>query len=113
MSAKKYINTPKVAELTGRQSNKIIGLAKSGAIPGHKTNRGCWRYDEESVLKYFGLLSNPIVAKEPETVLSPYKLAVQIIENTSRCLLIVGKAGSGKTTFLKELNSAMKWDTDY
>ena len=70
----------------------------------------------DAVEEYFGLSGNtamkkPKVEKPAEaepTALSPYNLAVQVIENTSKCLLIVGKAGSGKTTFLKELKKHTK-----
>lgn len=116
MATKKYINTPDVVKLTGHPSSEIIDLVKSGVLPGHKTNRGWWRYELEAVEKYFGLSDNTSTKtpkeekpSEAETqALSPYKLAVQIIENTSKCLLIVGKAGSGKTTFLKELKKHTK-----
>lgn len=116
MPTKKYINTPDVVKLTGRSSSEIIELVKSGVLPGHKTKRGWWRYDVEAVEKYFGLSVSPATnvqttaeKKVEKTIdtdsmeLSPYKLAIQIIEKTSKNLLIVGKAGSGKTTFLKEL----------
>lgn len=116
MPTKKYINTPDVVKLTGRPSSEIIDLVKRCVLPGHKTKRGWWRYELEAVEKYFGLSDNTSTKtpKEGESAeaapqaLSPYKLAVQIIENTSKCLLIVGKAGSGKTTFLKELKKHTK-----
>ena len=103
MPTKEYINTPDVVKLTGRPSSEIIELVKSGVLPGHKTKRGWWRYEADAVNKYFGLSGNPAetapkteaAAKELSTALSPYKLAIDIIEHTSRCVLIVGKAGSG------------------
>ncbi len=112
MASKKYINTPEVAKMTGRPSSELIQLVKDGVIHGHQTKRGWWRFDVEAVEKYFGISNKPrpkpepkpvVVKKGSETELSPYKLAIQIIENTSKNLLIVGRAGSGKTTFLKEL----------
>lgn len=115
MATKKYINTPDVVKLTGRPSSEILDLVKSGVLPGHKTKRGWWRYDLEAVENYFGLSVTPEakvttaekkverMAVADSTELSPYKLAIQIIEKTSKNLLIVGKAGTGKTTFLKEL----------
>lgn len=116
MATKQYINTPDVVKLTGMPSSEVIQLVKDGVIRGHKTRRGWWRYDLESVEEYFGLSSGskaPTVA--PKTVKRfddkeslPYKLAVDIIEKTNRHLLIVGKAGTGKTTFLKELVKSTK-----
>lgn len=108
MATKKYINTSDVVKLTGKPNSEVIQLVKDGVIPGHKTKRGWWRFDEEAVRKYFGLTDSsnaaPTMVKKPtDADLSPYKLAAEIIENTSRNLLIVGKAGTGKTTFLREL----------
>lgn len=118
MAVKKYINTPEVAKLTGRPNSELIQLVKDGVIHGHQTKRGWWRFDVEAVEKYFGIAIGPETKSEskseqkPETTAqkettditkSPYWLALQIIEKTSKNLLIVGKAGSGKTTFLREL----------
>lgn len=111
MATKKYINTSDVVKLTGRPTSEICKLATDGVLKAHKTRRGWWRYDVEEVEKYFHLSGKPAAktpkvekpVEEDESALSPYRLAAQIIENTSKSLLIVGKAGSGKTTFLKEL----------
>ena len=118
MAAKKYINTPEVAKLTGKQSSELIQLVKDGIIHGHQTKRGWWRFDVEAVERYFGITigleakSESKSEQKPELTIqkettditkSPYWLALQIIEKTSKNLLIVGKAGSGKTTFLREL----------
>ena len=108
MAVKKYISTSEVVKLSGRSNSEVIRLIKDGVIPGHQTKRGWWRFDKEAVMKYFGLAASTskktaVDISTSEKSLSPYKLAIQIIENTSRNLLIVGKAGSGKTTFLREL----------
>ena len=108
MAVKKYISTSEVVKLSGRTNSEVIRLIKDGVIPGHQTKRGWWRFDKEAVMKYFGLAASAdkepdVDIKPTDTSLSPYKIALDIIENTSRNLLIVGKAGSGKTTFLREL----------
>ena len=113
MARKTYINTPDVVKLTGMSRSEVIQLVKDGVIHGHQTKRGWWRYDKEDVERYLGKLSTSYRQtvndnKFDEEGLSPYSLAAQIIEKSSRSLLIVGKAGTGKTTFLKELVSHTK-----
>lgn len=55
---KKYINTPKVAELTGHSYNEILRLVKEGVLTHHKTRRGHYRLDVLAVEKYFGIQIN-------------------------------------------------------
>ena len=43
------------------------------------------------------------VAENPIDQNEHFKLAYEFIQNTQRSLFLTGKAGSGKTTFLKHL----------
>jgi len=54
----KYLNTPDVAELTGRPYNEIIDLVKTGVLPSHKTHRGHYRLNVDAVEAYFGIQIN-------------------------------------------------------
>lgn len=58
MAIKKYINTTEAAELTGRPYNEILGLAKTGVLPCHKTRRGHYRLNVDAVEKYFDIQIN-------------------------------------------------------
>lgn len=58
MAIKKYINTADVVELTGRTTNEVLNLAKTGVLPAHKTRRGHWRFNVDAVEKYFGIVIN-------------------------------------------------------
>lgn len=73
MAIKKYINTADVVELTGRTTNEVLNLAKTGVLPTHKTRRGHYRFNVEAVQQYFGIQVNkPIeeVEKPAPNVLS-------------------------------------------
>lgn len=54
----KYINTKEVAVLTGRSYDEILNLARTGALPCHRTRRGHYRLNVDAVEKYFGVQVN-------------------------------------------------------
>ena len=58
MAIKKYINTKEVAELTGQPYTEIVGLARTGVLPSHRTRRGHYRLNVDAVEKYFGIQIN-------------------------------------------------------
>ena len=66
MASKKYINTPEVAELTGRSYKEVLQLAKDGVIKGHQTKRGWWRLDVDEVEKYFGITIRRVAAAKDD-----------------------------------------------
>ena len=55
MKVRKYLKTMEVTRLTGRSYNEILSLAKTGEIKGHKTRKGHWRFNVDSVEKYFSI----------------------------------------------------------
>ena len=58
MPIKKYINTAEVAELTGLQQEDIRNLAKTNVLPSHKTRKGHYRFNVDTVEKYFDIVIN-------------------------------------------------------
>ena len=58
MKAQKYLKTMEVVNLTGRSYNEILSLAKKGEIKGHKTRKGHWRFNIDSIEKHFNITIN-------------------------------------------------------
>ena len=58
MKAQKYLKTMEVVNLTGRSYNEILSLAKTGEIKGHKTRKGHWRFNIDSIEKHFKITIN-------------------------------------------------------
>lgn len=108
----KYIRTKDAAKLIGCRTSDVRVLLRAGHLMGIQDDNNVWYVDHASVLKYIGKEPAAQVEQNEKAVeleTNPeQELAQQIIENTSDHLLLVGKAGSGKTTFLRRITKESK-----
>lgn len=108
----KYIRTKDAAKLIGCKTSDVRVMLRSGELKGIQDDNMVWYVDHASVLKYIGKEPAAQVEQKEEIVeleTNPEQdLAQQIIENTNDHLLLVGKAGSGKTTFLRRITKESK-----
>lgn len=112
ISPTNYIRTKDAAKLIGCRTSDVRVLLRAGHLMGIQDDNNVWYVDHASVLKYIGKEPEVKVEQKEEAVeleTNPeQELAQQIIENTSDHLLLVGKAGSGKTTFLRRITKESK-----
>jgi len=104
-----YIRTKEASKIIGCSIKEVRQLLRSGQIAGTRDEHDVWMADKQSVFDYAGkpFEEAPSVSKESNS--NPaMELARDIIENTSENLLIIGKAGTGKTTFLLDVQKNSK-----
>lgn len=64
MATKKYLSTREVVKLSGLTPAEVYALAQNGTLPAHKAKKSGWRFEQEAVLKYFGIEPVQKVAKK-------------------------------------------------
>ena len=107
---KEYIRTSEAGRLIGCDRNTVRNLLRENKLRGFQDEEQVWYVDKASVLKYIGITPHVVAPFVPgQTVDNPEcELARHIIEDTNDSLLLLGKAGTGKTTFLNNITSTTK-----
>jgi len=103
----KYIRTKEAKKILGCETYEVRKLLRDGKIKGIQDDDNVWYVDKNSVLEYVGMTvdadDTPTDVACQDDGKPELELAREIIENTNDNLLILGKAGSGKTTFLNKI----------
>lgn len=97
----KYYHADEVAEILGKSLDEVRAMLVSGKLKGHKSRRR-WLIDmEQPLLQNTDL--NQISREQNVFELDAYgRKALELIDKGDS-LFITGKAGTGKTTLLKEI----------
>lgn len=78
MEQQKYINIADVVNLTGFHDYDIRKLVNDGYLSAHKSRRGRWRLNVDSVEEFFGIKINaPVKVKKKAVSSSPVKPSSQ------------------------------------